>query len=127
MTTLFPPVIESRAVAIPFSEPSDVENRNYVIEFFVPEVDGPVATTPAGSGLKHIQVTLRYKNTGEYAVNANYSPDGATLFLPTYLTKYVEYDPATRYCKVKIPYYLFKNKHPDNTKKCHNLQMLFAL
>lgn len=68
MTILFPPVIESRAVAFPFYSAEEGSNY-YDIQFPMPSINSV-------KDIRHIQVSIKYLNTGKPAVNSNYAPDG---------------------------------------------------
>lgn len=73
MPTFYPPVLESKARAIPFiSFPSDTDF--FQIEFQMPSIN--VLTD-----INHIQVAIKYQATNESAVSKDYSPDRATIFI----------------------------------------------
>lgn len=72
MATLFPPVLEAKAQAIPYAEQVNLDTY-YNIEFKMPDVN-PI------DDIGHIQVSIKYQSTNEAAVNRNRSPDGNVLY-----------------------------------------------
>lgn len=73
MPTLYPPVLESKALAIQyFASPTSTDF--YDIRFKLPSAN-------TRSELKHVQVSIKYKATGESAVNNAVSPDNSVLYI----------------------------------------------
>lgn len=73
MPAFYPPVLEAKARAIPFI--SNPENTDFFqIEFEMPSIN---VLTDIG----HIQVSIKYQSTNESAVNPQYSPDRAVLYI----------------------------------------------
>lgn len=56
--------------------------------------------------IKHIQVSLKYANTGEVAVNPAYAPDRQTLFIAVTATAYFYQESSGNYI-VRVPYWAF--------------------
>lgn len=73
MPSFYPPVLETKARAIPFID-SPKELDFFQIEFEMPSIN---IVTDIG----HIQVSIKYQSTNESAVNPNYSPDRAVLYI----------------------------------------------
>ena len=73
MPSFYPPVLENKARAIPFI-PSPASTDFYEIEFAMPSIN---VVTDIG----HIQVSIKYQSTNESAVNPDYSPDRAVLYI----------------------------------------------
>lgn len=105
MTILFPPVLESQALAFPFSNDPDKGTPFFEIVFPLPGMVNE-------SDIKHLQVSLKYANTGAYAINKNVSPDGQVLYIAKN-SPYFEYNNKTDICKVKIPYFAFAGGTPN--------------
>lgn len=103
MTVLFPPVLESQALAFPYFSQDDIEH------FF--EIRFPMPTMTSIQDIKHVQVSLKYANTGEPAVNTNYAPDGQTLFIAKD-TVYFPKDSSNGNYVIRIPYWCFGNGAP---------------
>lgn len=73
MPSFYPPVLEAKARAIPFiSTPKETDY--FQIEFEMPSIN---VLTDIG----HIQVSIKYQSTNESAVNPQYSPDRAVLYI----------------------------------------------
>lgn len=72
MATLYPPVLEAKARAIPYAEVAGLDNF-YNIEFKMPDVN-PIID------IGHIQVSIKYQATNEPAVNRDRSPDASVLY-----------------------------------------------
>lgn len=107
MNVLFPPVLESQAKALPFTQATTT--GIYTIYFVMPEINDI-------SKISHVQVTIKERESGRYAVSSRYSPDKQTLFLPikddagVAQTTYWDYNNGN--CQIKIPYKFFLNGSP---------------
>lgn len=73
MPSFYPPVLESKARAVPFI-PSPLADDFFEIEFAMPTIN---IVTDIG----HIQVAIKYQSTNESAVNPQYSPDRQVLYI----------------------------------------------
>lgn len=102
MTILFPPVIESRAVAFPFYSAEEGSNY-YDIQFPMPSINSV-------KDIRHIQVSIKYLNTGKPAVNSNYAPDGQTIFISADSDWFTQLKNGNY--RVRLPYKVFEHGFP---------------
>lgn len=107
MPTLYPPVLESKALAIQyFASPTSTDF--YEIRFKLPSAN-------TRSELKHVQVSIKYKSTGESAVNNAVSPDNAVLYIDideaNGTSPYFYLEDTGNYV-LKIPYSCFAQGRP---------------
>jgi hypothetical protein len=73
MPAFYPPVLETKARAIPFiSKPAN--DDFFEIEFAMPSIN---VLTDIG----HVQVSIKYQSTNESAVNSDFSPDSQVLYI----------------------------------------------
>ena len=72
MALMQPPVLDSQAYAIPY-DGTPGTSKTYDIPFIMPATNNL-------DDLGHIQVSIKYANTNESAVNENKSPDNSVLY-----------------------------------------------
>lgn len=105
MTVLFPPVLDAVGPAFEFKGgASAVGGEEFAIHFVLP-------TMVPEKDIKHIQVSIKYANTGDPAVNTDRSPDGQVLYISAKSRYFVKENAFGNYT-VKFPYSCFKNGFP---------------
>lgn len=102
MTVLFPPVLETQALAFPYYSDNDIE--------YYFDIRFPLPATVSKTDIKHLQVSLKYANTGESAVNPKYAPDRQTLFISAESGYF--YQESTGNYILRVPYKCFGNGGP---------------
>lgn len=114
MTVLFPPVLENQGPSIRYFKPQSGGSHFLEIRFALPSM-------LSRSDFNHAQVVIKYAETGRPAVNPEYSPDRATLFINAkeaddggnYYFEQEKVDGVvTGNYIIRIPYYCFANKAP---------------
>lgn len=105
MATLFPPVLEAKAQAIPYAEVANLDNY-YNIEFKMPDVN-PI------DDIGHIQVSIKYQSTNESAVNRNRSPDGNVLYFNRAESHNYFHRKDNGNYEISIPYLCFDGSRPQ--------------
>lgn len=106
MAILYPPILEAKALAIPYLQVATLENR-YEIPFKMPDVNSV-------EDIGHIQVSIKYQSTNEAAVNNDYSPDGAILYINRNEgADYFKRDNNTGNYIISIPYHCFQGGRPQ--------------
>lgn len=114
MTVLFPPVLETQGPSIRYFKPQSVGSHFLEIRFALPSM-------LSRSDFSHAQVVIKYAETGRPAVNPEYSPDRATLFINAkeaddgnnyYFDQEKVDGVATGNYIIRIPYYCFANGAP---------------
>ena len=107
MALMQPPVLDSQAYAIPY-DGTPGTSKTYDIPFIMPATNNL-------DDLGHIQVSIKYANTNESAVNENKSPDNSVLYFAVDGVKngtnpfFVK---ENGYYVLKIPYSAFKGGFP---------------
>lgn len=112
MSVLYPPVLDAQGPA--FRYYSEADDTQGIVHFLKIRFQMPVIT-PVDQ-IKHLQVSLKYAENGEAAVNKSYSPDNQTLFISTEgwengKNMYFEKE-ATGNFVIKIPYACFGGGRP---------------
>lgn len=105
MATLYPPVLEAKAQAIPYAEQASLENY-YNIEFKMPDVNSI-------EDIGHIQVSIKYQSTNESAVNRNRSPDGNVLYFNRAESHDYFHRKDNGNYEISIPYLCFDGSRPQ--------------
>lgn len=108
MNTLFPPVLEAKAQAIPYAEQISLENK-FLIEFKMPDVN----PGPGEKGIRNVQVSLKYQSTNESAVNRNKSPDGNVLYIRADSESQYFYRKTSGNYVIAVPYLCFDGGRPQ--------------
>lgn len=108
MTILFPPVLESQSLAFPYKKKTTGEgDPMFYIQF-------PLPTMVSYNDIKHVQVSLKYANTGAPAVNSACSQDNQVLYISAKASyQYCSYDFNTNIYTIKIPYRAFAGGAPS--------------
>ena len=76
MASLYPPILSSTQLAVPSREMFDSDSKFVEIYFTMPAYNSVEAIRNG-----HCQLSIRYKNTGDSALNPDYSPnDGSVYF-----------------------------------------------
>lgn len=113
MIAIFPPVLEGRRESIWFEAEGNMAEKSFEIMFNMPQAN-------AGSAaIRHLQLSIRYKNSVRPAVNTSMSPDKATLFCSctedtTRPSPAYSYDVQTGICRLRVPYNFFDGGRPKN-------------
>lgn len=97
MDILFPPVLESQGLGFEFFAQNPYQHA-YDIRF-----DLPLGTSR--QDIRHVQVSIKYLNTGEPAVAEGISPDRQVLYIDAN-SEYFEQESGGNYV-VHIPYFAF--------------------
>ena len=107
MTVLFPPVLENQAPAFKYYPSAEAAEASFEIRFLLPSM---VAYNDVG----HLQVSLKYANTGDSAVNNEISPDGQVVYLfKSQMTPVLDSDNnPTEVYSLKVPYKCFDGGLP---------------
>lgn len=105
MATLYPPVLEAKAQAIPYTEVAGLDNY-YNIEFKMPDVN-PI------EDIGHIQVSIKYQSTNEAAVNRDRSPDGNVLYFNREESHNYFHRKDSGNYEISIPYFCFDGGRPQ--------------
>ena len=106
MPSFYPPVLESKAKAIPYVSKEQASGYYFEIEFSMPTIN-------VLNDIGHIQVSIKNQATNEAAVNPENSPDRAVLYIkrnegtPFFLRK------DNGNYLIKIPYYCFAGETPQ--------------
>ncbi len=74
MPSFYPPVLESKAKAIPYVSKEQASGYYFEIEFSMPTIN-------VLNDIGHIQVSIKNQATNEAAVNPENSPDRAVLYI----------------------------------------------
>lgn len=107
MTSIFPPVLESRHESIWYRPTGDMTQEFLVIQFLMPTLN------TVASDLRHLQLSLRYKNNNRCAIQSSKTPDHATLYCGIKeQTEVWHVDESTKVCTLKVPYNLFDGGRP---------------
>lgn len=113
MISIFPPVLEGRRESIWFEAEGNMAEKRFDIVFNMPQAN-------AGSAaIRHLQLSIKYKNSVRPAVNTDYSPDNATLFCScvedsTKPSQDFSYNKSTGVCRLSVPYIFFEGGRPKN-------------
>lgn len=104
MTNLYPPVLETKAQAIPYLE-NPLGTDFYRIIFKMPDIN---TLTDIG----HIQISIKYKDNNESAVHPDYSPDGQVIYINRKEGAAFFIGLERGYYELRIPYYVFAGGRP---------------
>lgn len=113
MDILFPPVLESQGLGFEFFAQNPYQHA-YDIRF-----DLPLGTSR--QDIRHVQVSIKYLNTGEPAVAEGISPDRQVLYIDAN-SEYFEQESGGNYV-VHIPYFAFGGGFPaKDTMYCFQVR-----
>lgn len=117
MARLYPPILENQGLAIPYK-------ANYTAPSNVMEIIFDIPDMNVLTDIRHYQITIKYKNTGGYAIDPAYSPDKMTLFLEKTAgdSIYQTYNGNT--VTLKIPYFCFNGGPRKNIS--YSVQVRFG-
>lgn len=76
MTILYPPVLDNKGKSIPAYVDTSAGDATFDLYFTLPN-------SIKRSDIQHIQVSMKYYENGQFAINEHYAPDLGTMFLNT--------------------------------------------